>query len=188
MAFSFDDTWDNSPEVIRAGTAAFGLYCRCGAWVARNLQDGFVPREIAAAYGSPEWAKKLVDAGLWETVEGGYQMPHFLDRNESGDQVRRRRKADAERKARWRERKHEDRKSRRDSARSPNGSHGVSPRSLYPSPKGEEDARARDAGRRARPVENLPWCGECDEKTRLIDPDKPRRCPNCHPLRDQEVS
>lgn len=151
MAFSFDDTWDNSPEVIRAGTAAFGLYCRCGAWVARNLQDGFVPKEIAAAYGSPEWIQKLIVAGLWETCEGGYRMPHFFDRNESADQVRRRRKADAERKAKWRESKRGDRKSgaesrgvsRRDSAKNP--------RSLYPSPKGEEDARARDAGRRARP-------------------------------------
>lgn len=154
MAFSFDDAWDNGPEVTRAGTAAFGLYCRCGAWSARNLQDGFVPQEIAAAYGSPEWIKKLLVAGLWETVEGGYQMPHFLDRNESAEQVRRRRKADAERKARWRERKQSAQKSRRDSSRDSRRDSARSPRSLYPSPKGEEAARAREAGRGARPVDN----------------------------------
>lgn len=30
-----------------------------------------------------------------------------------------------------------------------------------------------------------PWCGECDERTRLRDYDTllPSRCPNCHPLR-----
>jgi hypothetical protein len=33
-----------------------------------------------------------------------------------------------------------------------------------------------------------PWCGGCDEITRHIDPDRPRRCPACHPLRDQEVA
>ena len=99
MAFSFDDSWDNCPEVIRAGTAAFGLYCRCGAWSARNLQDGFVPSEIAAAYGSPEWTRKLVDVGLWEICEGGYRMPHFHDRNESAEQARARRRAAARRQA-----------------------------------------------------------------------------------------
>lgn len=30
-----------------------------------------------------------------------------------------------------------------------------------------------------------PWCGTCDEQTRLTDPDSPRRCPKCHPLRDE---
>lgn len=40
------------------------------------------------------------------------------------------------------------------------------------------------------PLKAVPaWCGECDEGTRLSgDPDRPRRCPNCHPLRDQEAS
>jgi len=131
VAFSFDDAWDNGPEVIQAGTAAFGLYCRCGAWVARNLTDGFVPSALAASYGTPEWAKKLVDAGLWEITEGGYRMPHYLDRNPSAEKVRARRQADAERKARQR-----DRMSRRDSARSHNRGHGVSPRSHIPTPKG----------------------------------------------------
>jgi hypothetical protein len=41
MAYSLDDTWDNCGPVARAGNAAFGVYCRCGIWVARNLTDGF---------------------------------------------------------------------------------------------------------------------------------------------------
>jgi helix-turn-helix protein len=33
------------------------------------------------------------------------------------------------------------------------------------------------------------WCGTCNEETRQAgDPDRPRRCPNCHPLRDEEAS
>jgi DNA-binding transcriptional ArsR family regulator len=39
-----------------------------------------------------------------------------------------------------------------------------------------------------------PWCTQCDERTRMIDDDRPARCPNCHPLsvrrakRGQEIS
>jgi len=29
-----------------------------------------------------------------------------------------------------------------------------------------------------------PWCGDCDEQTRLTSEDHPRRCPVCHPLRE----
>lgn len=29
-----------------------------------------------------------------------------------------------------------------------------------------------------------PWCGTCHEQSRLTDEDNPRRCPNCHPLKD----
>lgn len=36
------------------------------------------------------------------------------------------------------------------------------------------------------PGERPPWCGECDERTRIAgEPDQPRRCPNCHPLRGE---
>jgi hypothetical protein len=104
VAFSIDDGWDNCGPVARAGNAAFGVYCRCGAWAARNSSDGFVPAEVALAYASPELASKLVAAGLWEAVDGGWTAPHYLERNESAEQVSARRKAESERKARWRER------------------------------------------------------------------------------------
>jgi len=41
MAFSIDDGWDNCTPVARSGNAAFGAYCRLGAWSARNSTDGF---------------------------------------------------------------------------------------------------------------------------------------------------
>lgn len=103
MAFSIDDGWDNCSPVARAGNAAFGVYCRCGAWAARNSSDGFVPAEVALAYGSPELASKLVSVGLWEAVGGGWSMPHYLERNESAEQVAARRAREAKRKADWRE-------------------------------------------------------------------------------------
>lgn len=149
MAFSLDDSWDNCTPVARVGNACFGLYVRCGIWSARNLTDGFVPGEIAAGYGSPEQARKLVDAGLWEVAEGGYQAPDYLLRNKPAEKVRARQKADAERKARWRERAHRKRGTR-DGTRESGGSHGVTPRGVLasvPPPKG-----GKDAGAHARPT------------------------------------
>lgn len=134
MAFSVDDSWDNCIPVARAGNACFGLYVRCGIWAARNTTDGYVPAEIAASYGSPEQARKLVDVGLWEAAEGGYRAPDFLDRNESAKQVEARRAADAARKARWREKR-----GTRDGTRESGRSHGVTPRGFLSSvtpPKG----------------------------------------------------
>lgn len=73
-----DDSLSDDLAVIQAGTAAFGLYARCGGYCARYLTDGFVPSEIAAAYGTPEWIQKLLRAELWETVPGGYQDTRWL--------------------------------------------------------------------------------------------------------------
>lgn len=144
MAFSVDDSWDNCGPVARAGNAAFGVYVRCGAWVARNISAGaitepVVPTEVAVAYGSPELARKLVDVGLWEAVDGGWFLVHYLDRNESAAQVAARRKRDADRKAKWREKQ-----SRLDETRESKRSHGVTPRRVTPSvtpPKGGTGAR-----------------------------------------------
>ncbi len=101
-----DDSLYDDPAVIRAGTAAFGLYARCGDYVARQLLDGFVPSEVAAQWGSPEWTGKLLDVGLWETVPGGFHMPRYLVDNWSRDKVLAARKAKSERQQRWLEKQH----------------------------------------------------------------------------------
>lgn len=139
MAYSLDDEWENGPMIRRAGVAAFGLYCACGLWIARHTSDGFVPADVAASNGSREWAAKLVDAGFWKVVEGGFYDPWYLLRNPSAEKVRARRQAEAERKAKWRARQHKKRGTRdetRDSARTPTGTDGGVPLSLSP-PKGE---------------------------------------------------
>jgi len=98
-----DDLYDDL-AVTRAGTAAFGLYARCGDYVARHLLDGFVPSEVAAQYGTPDWIRKLTDAGLWETVPGGHHMPRYLVDNPSREKVEAERKRKSERQQRWLER------------------------------------------------------------------------------------
>lgn len=100
--FLTDDTFDDDPAVARAGTAAMGLYYRCGVYVAGHLLDGFVPSEIASQYGTPEWAKRLTDACLWETVPGGHYMPlYFSHGNPTREKVLAERKAKSERQQRW---------------------------------------------------------------------------------------
>jgi 5-methylcytosine-specific restriction endonuclease McrA len=94
VAYALDDEWENGRMIRQAGTAAFGLYTRCGLWIARQGPegtDGFVPADLAADYGTREWAAKLVAAGLWEVVEGGFHDPHYLKRNPSAAQVAKRR-------------------------------------------------------------------------------------------------
>lgn len=115
--FQMDDSLYDDPAVIRAGTPAFGLYARCGDYVARQLLDGFVPSEVAAQWGTPEWTRKLVAAGLWETVPGGYLMPRYLADNPCRDKVLAERKAKAERQQRWLEKKRNGRSTRRRTSR-----------------------------------------------------------------------
>lgn len=136
MAYALDDSWDNCGPVARAGNACFGLYSRCGIWSSRNLTDGFVPVEIAHGYGSPEQAQKLVAVGLWEAVDGGYRAIHYLERNPDAETVRRRQKAETERKARWRSRQD----GRGSPASRPGGTPGGTPRSPT-TPKGVGGAR-----------------------------------------------
>lgn len=100
--FQTDDKFDGDPAVLRAGTAAMGLYYRCGIYVAGQLLDGFVPSEVAAQYGTPEWVKRLADAALWEPVQGGWYMPlYFAHGNPTRERVLAERQAKSERQQRW---------------------------------------------------------------------------------------
>ena len=147
MAFSIDDGWDSAIPVVRAGNAAFGVYCRCGAWSARNSTDGFIPAEVALGMGSPELAQKLVSVGLWEAADGGFTAPHYLARNESAEQKRGRLEKEAARKARWRAKQaglstRDKTGDRRGTSR---GTRRGSPEVPLPPPKGGKGARQRDA-------------------------------------------
>lgn len=59
------------------------------AWSGENLLDGFIPEEALPLIlaDSPESTARLVSRGLWEPVEGGYQIHHFSDYNEVRSKV-----------------------------------------------------------------------------------------------------
>jgi hypothetical protein len=160
--YQTDDKFDNDLAVTRAGTAAMGLYYRCGVYVAGHLLDGLVPTEIASQYGTPEWVKKLTDAGLWETVPGGYCMPLYFEHgNPSREKVLADREAKAQRQQRWLEKhRYPSSETRRVSRRSSSASNGASrdgpedvalPTSLTGS-KGARARAPRDAGRAPPPL------------------------------------
>lgn len=105
MAYWLDDGFDTWPEVLRAGSAAVGLYVRCGAWISRNIANGnitdsVIPGELAQSYGTPEWVRKLVDAGLWATEGDGYRDLRYFPLNPTAEKARtlRVRRAEAGRK------------------------------------------------------------------------------------------
>ena len=160
--------------------------------------------------GKPETlAETLVRTGLWHRVRRGWTIHDYLDYNPSREAVLKERKDAADRQRRRRHgggegtskvpvdnrenvpvdsrsRSSGVNSSRRDS-RSDNGvSHTTPTRRVgrtesHPPDPPRSDARASPPGSpavAARP----PWCGECDEATRMRDPDRPRRCPDCHPL------
>lgn len=166
MVLILDDNWDTERMVIRAGSAAFGLYVRCGMWIARNLTDGVIPPEIAAAYGTPEWIRRLLDVGLWETHADGYLDPHHLKRNPTAERAAVRREQKADRQKRWLE--NQGKKKRRATDTSRDASQDASEdrvrdglHLLSSSSKKEMGARHAPRGAaRAHPDDNPPWPAE----------------------------
>jgi hypothetical protein len=107
--FKVDDCLHAHKKAMRAGTEAMGLWVLAGSWAADQLTDGWVPQ-----YAVPRWspiadelAARLVSAGLW--VEGehdgdkGWWFHEWEERQPTRVEVTARRKADADRRARWRE-------------------------------------------------------------------------------------
>lgn len=159
MAYWLDDGFDTWGEVFTAGTEAAGLYARCGAWVARNLTDGFIPAGVVAAYGTAEWAGRLVSTGLWTTVEGGYRDTRYLDLNPTAEKARanKARKAEAGRKgglASGKSRRANQTRSRGEAG----ASRLVEPPSLPPpSTKEGKGARPASLGATRAPSDNPDW-------------------------------
>jgi len=72
--FKVDDTLAFHHKTVAAGVPALGLWVRAGSWCAQTLTDGFVPEHMvpALADGDVGLARRLVEAGLWCRVKGGY--------------------------------------------------------------------------------------------------------------------
>lgn len=115
--FKIDDAWWRSRKVRKLGrrkvlvsvqVAGAGVWALAGDWAADNLTDGFVPWEVVEDWDPRrEIAARLIEVGFWLEVdydgEAGVQFHDWNDWQPTKDQVTQRRKADAERRARWRE-------------------------------------------------------------------------------------
>jgi hypothetical protein len=156
VAYWLDEGWHRSPEIMRAGTAAAGLYARCGDYIADTQTDGFIPTEVARMYGTPEWIGRLVDVGLWLVEEFGFRDTRYFPLNATKAEIAERKKKAAARQARYAARK--TRESRTSSA-SPDASVTKSPSPA--SPKGEGKGKA--AGRHAPDLDAMSGhCRICD--------------------------
>lgn len=77
--FKVDDGFPSSRQILsippRQRCRAAGLWTLAGAWSAKELTDGFIPRFALREFGAtPSMAKLLVDAGLWEVTDGGWNF------------------------------------------------------------------------------------------------------------------
>lgn len=96
----FEDNFDEHPKIVGLDDQSFRLYVRATAYAARHLTDGFVPRSATKALRANDWARcagRLIRAGLWEAVEGGYRIHDYHDYQPKRAEIieQRRKKAEA---------------------------------------------------------------------------------------------
>ena len=91
--FKVDDGFAFHPKALAAGNLALGLWVRAGAYSSAHLTEGFIRKDIVASLGTVAAARKLVDAGLWDLVDGGYRFHQWEQRNPSRDDVESEREA-----------------------------------------------------------------------------------------------
>lgn len=101
-----DDGFDEHHAIAPLSGEAVKLLVFSMTYCGRNLTDGFVAAHKAPLLSNTARQKhidELVQAGRWEPVEGGYQIPSFLDFNPSRAKVLDERAQSAERVRKHRE-------------------------------------------------------------------------------------
>lgn len=132
-----DDQFADHPKVAQAGPLAAWMHVKALVYCGRYLTDGFIPRAIA--HTLVDWASAgimvdtggnafagscdtptcaaladlLIDVGLWEDAEGGYQIHDYLEHNPPAAKVKAERDAEKARKAAGRARQGRNEKTGR---------------------------------------------------------------------------
>jgi hypothetical protein len=83
--FKVDDRLATHTKVAKAGNAAMGLWVRAGSWAALHLTDGVVPEHVLPMLGTRSEARRLVVAGLWESIDGGWRFRDWHDYQPSAE-------------------------------------------------------------------------------------------------------
>jgi hypothetical protein len=94
-----DTGWHAHPKILGLGLAAMGLHAWSISYCDHTLSDGFIPaRAWPALPGVGPAVQKLLAAGLWEPVAGGFQVHDYGDYNRLKAQVEALREEDRVRK------------------------------------------------------------------------------------------
>ena len=108
--FKVDDHLHSHPKVLDVPLRAMGLWVKAGAWCSDQLTDGEITKgAVRTLGGTPADAKALVTAGLWEATDKGWRFHDWLDQNPSCASVVEQRNKNAEKLARWREQRRQER-------------------------------------------------------------------------------
>ncbi|MFI1889864.1 hypothetical protein [Streptomyces jumonjinensis] len=112
-----DDRFPSHRKVALLSDRAFRLYVSALCWASENLTEGrILDREltvVARLRGIKAAAKELEGAGLWDRVEGGWEIHDFLEYNPDRARIQAERAANAARQKAWRERKRAEREARK---------------------------------------------------------------------------
>lgn len=159
--FRVDDNFYDHPKVDELSLDAVGLWTLCGTYSAKQLTDGFIPARRALKMGGTERSvRELIDAGLWLTVEGGFQFHDWDTYQPTRDKVERDREAARERQA----------KKRRNEL------------GQYSEPLQVESKRSHAVTSRELPLESLPKSHHPDPA--LPDPTLEKTCAPATPIRE----
>ena len=185
-----DDRWPRHPKAIAVGPLGRDLYV-CGlCYCNEHLTDGFIPDDAVATLALPGpgnhhnrftsvsvTLQKLLDAHLWERVQGGYRVHDYLDWNPTAERIRELRQKKKNRQDRWRrdasrdasrgasrdasQRDHDDapRDASRDAAPTPTPTTTAASLSRDASQNHRRDPRPREAFRSDCPDPR--WHGHC---------------------------
>lgn len=93
-----DDRLQFHPKLMRVGLAGTGLFVKglsaCAAFGTDGfIEEAWVRAQVERPGEDPTLPDKLVKAGLWKRVKGGYTVPDFLDYNPSQQQFKARKEA-----------------------------------------------------------------------------------------------
>jgi hypothetical protein len=94
--FKLDVHVNDHPKVIGLSDAAFRVWVASMADANRRMTDGFIARPVARRFHDCRWddeedtpeahAEELVEAGLWELADGGWQVHNFAQHNRTREE------------------------------------------------------------------------------------------------------
>jgi hypothetical protein len=102
-----DDQFPFHRKSIAVGPLGRDLYVAGLCYAKRERTDGFIPgyvvKHLAPGNASPAIVPKLVAAGYWHPVDGGFQIHDYLAHNDSAEVIEQRDQEKRARQRRWAE-------------------------------------------------------------------------------------